>query len=136
MCMDTKKTALHVYSIRHVMDRTGLSARQIRYYEEVNLISPQRTSGNQRRFSERDIRRLLRIKELLAENLTTEAIRKVIQSEEAAKPNTEPFSVPPQEVPVSPQLDLGSQRRLTGLYPVSDLAALQRMLQDRRKDKE
>lgn len=132
--MNTKKENLYVYSIGHVMDRTGLSARQIRYYEEVGLISPRRTSGNQRRFSEKDIRRLLRIKQLLAENLTTEAIKEVIKSEEQTyHDSTRP--VPPVPPQTSLPLKSASERRyMTSLYPVSNPAVLERLLQERRKD--
>ena len=48
-----------------VMKITQLSARQIRYYEEKNLIIPERTAGNTRLFSINDVDKLLSIKELL-----------------------------------------------------------------------
>lgn len=38
--------------------RTGLAVSAIRFYEDKGLISPERTSGNQRRFPRADIRRL------------------------------------------------------------------------------
>ncbi|MGB6449822.1 MAG: redox-sensitive transcriptional activator SoxR [Steroidobacteraceae bacterium] len=45
-------------SIGELSRRTGLSASAIRYYEARGLVTPVRTSGNQRRFMRSDIRRL------------------------------------------------------------------------------
>jgi MerR family glutamine synthetase transcriptional repressor len=48
-----------------VMKLTGLSARQIRYYEEQELVIPERTGGNHRQYSLNDIDKLLEIKDIL-----------------------------------------------------------------------
>src|ERR1700758_2154682 len=57
--------APRVYSIEQVATRTGLTKRTLRYYEEVGLLPPTgRTEGNYRRYSESDVQRLERIKEL------------------------------------------------------------------------
>lgn len=45
-------------SIGDLARRTGLSVSAIRFYEARGLLSPIRTSGNQRRFPRADIRRL------------------------------------------------------------------------------
>jgi DNA-binding transcriptional MerR regulator len=53
------------YSIEQVSTRTGLTKRTLRYYEEVGLLPPtDRTEGNYRRYSEADVKRIERIKEL------------------------------------------------------------------------
>ena len=53
------------YTIDQVATRTGLTKRTLRYYEEVGLLPPTvRTEGNYRRYSESDVQRLGRIKEL------------------------------------------------------------------------
>jgi MerR family transcriptional regulator, repressor of the yfmOP operon len=53
------------YTIEQVATRTGLTKRTLRYYEEVGLLPPTgRTEGNYRRYSESDVQRLARIKEL------------------------------------------------------------------------
>src|SRR5437879_11539731 len=53
------------YTIEQVASRTGLTKRTLRYYEEVGLLPPTgRTEGNYRRYSEADIQRLERIKNL------------------------------------------------------------------------
>lgn len=54
-----------IYTIEQVATRTGLTKRTLRYYEEVGLLPPTgRTEGNYRRYSEEDMQRLARIKEL------------------------------------------------------------------------
>ena len=54
-----------MFTIEQVAARTGLTKRTLRYYEEVGLLPPTgRTEGNYRRYSEADIQRLERIKNL------------------------------------------------------------------------
>ena len=55
-----------LFSIGELADGLGTTTRTIRYYEECGLISPQRTNGNQRRYTRRERGRLkliLRAKE-------------------------------------------------------------------------
>ena len=55
----------NLFTIEQVAARTGLTKRTLRYYEEVGLLPPtDRTEGNYRRYSEADIQRLERIKNL------------------------------------------------------------------------
>ena len=44
------RRSMPLFPIGTVMQLTELSARQIRYYEEHQLISPARTEGNQKTF--------------------------------------------------------------------------------------
>jgi DNA-binding transcriptional MerR regulator len=54
-----------LFTIEQVATRTGFTKRTLRYYEEVGLLPPTgRTEGNYRRYSEADIERLERIKNL------------------------------------------------------------------------
>ncbi len=53
------------FRMEDVVRRTGLTPRAIRYYEEMELLAPPgRTAGGFRLFTEAEIARLLRIKEL------------------------------------------------------------------------
>ncbi|PZN09430.1 MAG: hypothetical protein DIU69_08740 [Bacillota bacterium] len=61
---------------------TGLSARQIRYYEQKGLISPARTPAGQRLFSAADIRRLCRIRQLLQQGHNATSIRILLEHRE------------------------------------------------------
>ncbi|MEG0593434.1 MAG: MerR family transcriptional regulator [Coprobacillus sp.] len=48
--------------IKEVQDRTGLSSKAIRFYEEKGLILVQRTESDYREYTETDVEELLRIK--------------------------------------------------------------------------
>ena len=49
------RRSMPLLSMNIVMQLTGLTARQIRYYEEQELVQPARTEGKQRMFSLDDI---------------------------------------------------------------------------------
>ncbi|WP_419876115.1 MerR family transcriptional regulator [Candidatus Pristimantibacillus sp. PTI5] len=53
---------MHLLKIEEVANRTGLTKRAIRYYEDIGLISaPERTQGNIRLYSEDDIAKINKI---------------------------------------------------------------------------
>nr|MWN21480.1 MerR family transcriptional regulator [Leuconostoc lactis] len=56
---------LAILPIGTVRELTLLTDRQIRYYEQNQLIKPNRGKGGQRRFSLNDVDRLLEIKDFL-----------------------------------------------------------------------
>ncbi len=85
---DEIRRNMALFPIGIVMKLTDLSARQIRYYEQHNLIVPARTSGNQRLFSFNDVERLLEIKSLIEKGVNIAGIKQVMnpvskESEEA-----------------------------------------------------
>ncbi|MFD0049427.1 MerR family transcriptional regulator [Actinomycetes bacterium NPDC127524] len=79
------RRSMPLFSIGVVMQLTELSARQIRYYEEHHLITPDRTEGNRRLFSLNDIDRLLEIKELLEQGVNLAGIKKIFAVKEEAQ---------------------------------------------------
>ena len=66
-------------SMNTVMQLTGLTARQIRYYEEQELVQPARTEGKQRMFSLDDIDLLLEIKDLLKSGVNIAGIKQIFE---------------------------------------------------------
>lgn len=72
---DQDRRSMPLFAIGTVIKLTELSARQIRYYEEHQLISPERTTGNQRLFSFNDVDKLLEIKDLLDKGLNMAGIK-------------------------------------------------------------
>lgn len=68
-----------------VMQLTDLTARQIRYYEEHELVQPHRTEGNRRMFSLNDVDILLEIKELLEQGVNLAGIKHVFALKEEVK---------------------------------------------------
>lgn len=70
------------FSIRVVKEATGLTERRIRYYETLELLSPRRTQGNQRLYTQADIDRLKYIKNLLDHGVSLKEVRAQIQQED------------------------------------------------------
>lgn len=52
------------YRIEEVATRTGLTKRAIRYYEDIKLIKPVRTESSYRMYTEEDVEKIIRIREL------------------------------------------------------------------------
>jgi MerR family transcriptional regulator, glutamine synthetase repressor len=79
------RRSMPLFSIGIVKQLTGLTARQIRYYEQHQLIHPSRTEGNQRLFSFNDVDRLLEVKELIEKGINLAGIKQVFQMKEMPK---------------------------------------------------
>lgn len=72
--------------IGEVAERTGLTPRTIRYYEEIGLLpeSPERAAGRHRLYSEAEVERLMdvmRLKQLLGVSL--EELKTLLAAEDA-----------------------------------------------------
>lgn len=65
-----------VINIGTVTELTGLTERQIRYYEERGLIFPDRTKRGTRKYSFEDIELLIQIADLREEGVQTSEIKK------------------------------------------------------------
>lgn len=104
-------------TMKEAKTKTGLSSRQIRYYDQQDLVFPARSSGNQRLFSENDIKRLIRIKKLLAAGNSIETIRSKLKAPEVNQQNelSENYS---DSIAEYSDVDLDS------LYPVSNRSEL------------
>ena len=74
---------LAVFPIGSVMKLTDLTARQIRYYEDQQLITPEPTEGNRRMYSLNDMDRLLEIKDYISEGYNIAAIKRKYAEREA-----------------------------------------------------
>lgn len=77
------RRSMPLFPIGIVMQLTELTARQIRYYEEHQLISPARTDGNRRMFSLNDIDKLLEIKDLIDQGVNMAGIKQLFLVKEA-----------------------------------------------------
>lgn len=75
------RKSMSVFPIGTVIKLTDLSARQIRYYEEQELVAPVRTKSNQRMYSLNDVDRLLEIKDWLEAGYNIAGIHEIYQKE-------------------------------------------------------
>jgi DNA-binding transcriptional MerR regulator len=77
---------LPIYPIRTVARLSGVDARRIRAWEsQYGLLRPARTRGGHRLFSQQDIDRIRRIRQLIdEEGLRLQGVRLLLEAESAA----------------------------------------------------
>jgi MerR family transcriptional regulator, heat shock protein HspR len=71
-------TALPKYSIAVASDLSGVPQQQLRRMEEGGLLSPLRTSGNTRRYSDDDLSQIEEVAELVEAGVNLEGIRQIL----------------------------------------------------------
>ena len=70
-----------VFAISVAAEMTALQIQNLRVYERRGLVTPDRTSGGTRLYSEQDVERLHRIRDLLAAGLNLAGIAQVLALE-------------------------------------------------------
>ncbi|MFC5827482.1 MerR family transcriptional regulator [Nonomuraea insulae] len=78
--------------IGQLSQRTGVPARMLRYYEEQDLLHPERADNGYRDYPEPAVYRVQQIRGLLDSGLTTEIIRRIL-----------PFLGDPDRIHLHPQ---------------------------------
>ena len=71
-----------VFAISVAADMVSMQIQNLRVYERRGLVDPSRTSGGSRLYSQDDIERLHRIRELLSDGLNLAGIARVVELEE------------------------------------------------------
>ncbi|MFN2491130.1 MAG: heat shock protein transcriptional repressor HspR [Actinomycetota bacterium] len=71
-----------IYVISVAAELAGVHPQTLRVYERKGLLSPQRTAGNTRRYSERDIDRLRKIQQLTQEGVNLAGVMSIMELEE------------------------------------------------------
>ncbi|PXV68726.1 MerR family glutamine synthetase transcriptional repressor [Halanaerobium congolense] len=103
-------------TMKEAKEKTGLSSRQIRYYDQQDLVFPGRSRGNQRLFSENDIERLLKIKDLITAGNSIETVRSKLRAPETQTSGQYEFDY-------ENEFDY-SDVKLDSLFPVSNRSEL------------
>jgi len=75
---DQMRRSTPVFPMSSAMKLTGLTARQIRYYETLSMVQPERSEGNHRKFSMNDLDILLSIKNYMEKGFTTKRIGELL----------------------------------------------------------
>ena len=70
-----------VYVISVFAELAGVHPQTLRNYERSGLLSPQRTSGGSRRFSDADLAALRRIQDLTNDGVNLEGVRRIMALE-------------------------------------------------------
>ncbi|MFF2030156.1 MerR family transcriptional regulator [Arthrobacter sp. NPDC058192] len=81
--MAHRGAAAAVYAISVVAELVGTGQQNIRLYERRGLLTPERTAGGTRQYSDGDLEVLRRIGELLDEGLNLAGVAKVLELEAA-----------------------------------------------------
>jgi DNA-binding transcriptional MerR regulator len=77
------RNAMGVYAISVAAELVGTGQQNIRQYERKGLLTPERTDGGTRRYSEQDLATLRRIGALLDEGLNLAGVKLVLELEAA-----------------------------------------------------
>ncbi|WP_284986061.1 MerR family transcriptional regulator [Arthrobacter sp. fls2-241-R2A-172] len=75
------RDALGVYAISVAAELVGTGQQNLRLYERKGLLTPERTDGGTRRYSERNLATLRRIGVLLDEGLNLAGVKLVLELE-------------------------------------------------------
>ena len=76
---DGHQEDLAVYIISVAAELAGVHPQTLRIYERKGLVSPQRTSGNTRRYSEADIERLRAIQRLTDDGVNLAGVKQIME---------------------------------------------------------
>jgi DNA-binding transcriptional MerR regulator len=75
------RSARGVYGISVASELSGIDPQTLRLYERRGLLSPDRTAGGTRRYSDDDIDRLQRITELVEDGINIAGIAQILHLE-------------------------------------------------------
>lgn len=75
------RSARGVYGISVASELSGFDPQTLRLYERRGLLSPERTDGGTRRYSDDDLDRLARISALVAEGINIAGIAQILHLE-------------------------------------------------------
>ncbi len=70
-----------MFAIAVAAELAGMHPQTLRQYDRLGLVQPQRTAGQSRRYSMRDIVQLREIARMSAEGLNLEGIRRILELE-------------------------------------------------------
>jgi DNA-binding transcriptional MerR regulator len=75
-----------IYPIRTVAHLTGVNPRRIRAWEDqYNLLSPARTSGGHRLYSEEDVERIRWVKAMVDRGMSLKGIQRLLETARPAE---------------------------------------------------
>lgn len=83
MAENMQEPEVGLYAISVVAHLVGTGQQNIRLYERRGLLTPDRTAGGTRQYSDADLAVLRRISELLDEGLNLAGVAKVLELEAA-----------------------------------------------------
>jgi MerR family transcriptional regulator/heat shock protein HspR len=119
-----------IYVISVAAELAGVHPQTLRVYERKGLLTPQRTAGNTRRYSERDIDRLRKIQELTQEGVNLAGVMHVMKLEERLEEAEDQLRLALDELERMEQRleELLHARDGTSLVPARDVRRIRRAM--------
>jgi MerR family transcriptional regulator/heat shock protein HspR len=119
-----------IYVISVAAELAGVHPQTLRVYERKGLIRPRRTSGNTRRYSERDIELLRRIQELTTDGINLAGVMRILELEGEMKSVRDRYRQLADELAgIEAQLhELMEARSGMALVPLKDVRRIRRAL--------
>lgn len=110
-----------VYIISVAAELAGVHPQTLRIYERKGLVSPARTSGNTRRYSERDIDRLRTIQELTQAGVNLAGVKRILALQSEMERLRERLEEAEAELARVQREQREEERRSTDLVPLESL---------------
>jgi MerR family transcriptional regulator/heat shock protein HspR len=119
-----------IYIISVAAELAGVHPQTLRVYERKGLLRPQRTQGNTRRYSERDIDRLRKIQELTQEGINLAGVIRIMELERDVEKIEERYAELMARLEQAEQMlvDEASARDRVALVPFKDIRRVRRIL--------
>lgn len=119
-----------IYIISVAAELAGVHPQTLRVYERKGLLRPQRTQGNTRRYSERDIARLRKIQQLTQEGINLAGVIRIIELEREVERLQDRYAELGERLDQAEQtlVDEASARDRVALVPFRDVRRVRRIL--------
>jgi MerR family transcriptional regulator/heat shock protein HspR len=125
-----------IYIISVAAELAGVHPQTLRVYERKGLLQPQRTQGNTRRYSERDIARLRKIQQLTQEGINLAGVIRIMELEREAERLRDRYASLAEELDRAEQAlrDATSARDRLAMVPLRDVRRVRRVLKSDQLD--
>lgn len=119
-----------IYIISVAAELAGVHPQTLRVYERKGLVLPQRTQGNTRRYSEKDIDRLRRIQELTNEGINLAGVLRIMELERDMERLRERYAQAVREIAHMEQQidDIYAARNRMAMVPLRDVRRVRRAM--------
>lgn len=119
-----------IYIISVAAELAGVHPQTLRVYERKGLVQPSRTSGNTRRYSEKDIERLRRIQDLTNQGINLAGVMRIIELENQLERARSKYEAAVNELEAArEQLDqIAEERASMAMVPLKDVRRVRRAL--------
>ena len=119
-----------IYVISVAAELAGVHPQTLRVYERKGLLTPKRTAGNTRRYSDRDIELLRRIQELTTEGVNLAGVMRIMELEDELMRQRRRYerALDDLEGAVREYEEVAAEREKMALVPLKDIRRVRRAM--------